>query len=295
MTVARKTQAIGITSALFAALSGGSVLAQSAADAYGPQPVGTPFSQPAGPMPQTIDPASVQAQISGPMPQSQPQQPSMPARETFAPVPVQPSPAVPPDSPVQPTTWQILNQAKALLEQNQPNRALPLIREFIGQRPLEPEGYFWEGVALDNLQQVENALTAYARGVQQVLKAGMDSAELRMNAANDLLKLKRLDLAIEQYKRAALIDPGLAIVQLNLGRALVEKDDIDGALQCFQRCEDLHFTPYQLSYYRAKALKKVGRTQDAKAQVLMALSKLDASSDASAKLRQEFAELLNAR
>lgn len=324
MTVRRKTHAFWLIGALLAALFNCSARAQNPYDGYGPQPVGMPSSQPAGPMPAQAfgtvpmpggDPAATQVSPAGPLPQFQPLPASQPVPEQPAPIPVQQAvlpPFVPPyqampaaqTQPVAPPApvnaapsggeaWQFLGQAKALLEQNQPNRALPLIRQFIDRRPLEPEGYFWEGVALDNLQQVENALTAYAHGIQQVMKAGMDSAEMRMNVGNDLLKLKRLDLAIVQYQRAAVIDPGLAIVQLNLGRALVEKDDVEAALQCFQRCEDLHFTPYQLSYYRAKALKKVGRTQDAKAQVLMALSKLDASSDASSKLRQEFAELLN--
>jgi tetratricopeptide (TPR) repeat protein len=218
-------------------------------------------------------------------------QPAPAGTAGFQPAPAVPSPPAPP--PV--NAWSILAQARGLIEENKIQAALPLIKEFIKLRPLEPEGYFWQGVALDNLQQTEAALAAYSQGCTQVMKAGMDSAELRMNAGNDLLKLRRVDLAIQQYQRAAQIDPGLPLVQLNLGRALIEKGDIEGALQCFQRCEDLHFKPYQLSYYRAKALKKVGRVDDARAQVQMALSKLNDGSDASKRLRQEFSDLLGAQ
>lgn len=194
--------------------------------------------------------------------------------------------------PYNANVWDNLTQVRMLIQQNQPLQALPLVQEFVRQKPLEPEGFFWQGVIYDNLGRVDQALISYAAGVHQVLRAGMDCAELRLNFANDLLKVNRIDDAIDQYRRAAQIDPGLPIVQLNLGRALVEKGDVEGALECFQRCEDLHYNPYQLSYYRAKAFVKAGRAPDARAQVLTALSKLNASSQAAVKLKQEFAAIL---
>jgi tetratricopeptide (TPR) repeat protein len=198
-----------------------------------------------------------------------------------------------PNTPAaKPSPWLMLNQARALLQQAQPQQALNLATEFVRLKPLEPEGYFWQGVALDNLGRTQPALRSYEIGIQQTLKAGMDSAELRMNAGNALLKLGRLDDAIVQYRRAVEIDPGLALAHLNLGRALVEKGDVEGALECFQRCEDLHFKPYQLSYYRAKAFVRAGRIADAKAQVVTALSKLDKTSTVSARLQQEFSSVL---
>jgi len=216
-------------------------------------------------------------QVAGP----QPDQPSVPMS------------AYPPVNSSSP--WNLLNQARAYIQQGQPQQALSLSQQFIAIKPLEPEGYFWEGVAYDNMMQTQNAVHVYEIGLQQVLAAGMDSAELRMNMGNDLLKLAQVDAAISQYKRAQEIDPGLPLIPLNLGRALVEKGDIDGALECFQRCEDLHFKPYQLSYYRAKAFIRAGRIADAKAQVLTALSKLHEGSPASVRIQQEFAGILSAQ
>lgn len=254
---------------------------------YGPQPAAVQQATTAGPMPY-VPPVSSLPQLN---PVNQPG--AGPVQSPAVPPAYQPVP--PANKVAQSNPWNLLNNARAMIYQGQPQNALQLISEFIKLKPLEPEGYFWRGVALDNMQQTEQALSAYAAGVQQVLKAGMDSAELRMNAGNDLLKLGRLEQAIEQYRRAAQIDPGLPLVHLNLGRALIEKGDYNSALECFQRCEDLHYKPYQLSYYRAKALKKAGRIDDARAQVLMALSKLTDGSPASLKLKQEFSDLLSSR
>lgn len=220
------------------------------------------------------------------------------AQEPYAYGPEPAPAAAPPSSMPPPTTappanvWGLLNQARAHIQQAQPQQALALTEQFIQFRPLEPEGYFWQGVAWDNMMRTQQAVMCYEKGIQQVLRAGMDSAELRMNIANDLLKLGRIDDAIAQYRRAAQIDPGLPLVHLNLGRALIEKGDIDEALECFQRCEDLHFKPSQLAYYRAKAMIRAGRIADAKTQVLSSLSKLNETSPLSQKLREEFSQVL---
>lgn len=266
---------------VFMAAAIGPCAAQNPYEGYGPQPME------AGPQPQPQPPQAFQPPQPQPQPQQafQPPQPQPPPPQAFQPYNPQ-SAKVP---------WDLLNQARALIQENKAQSAMPLIADFIRLKPLEPEGYFWQGVALDNMSQTDAALGAYWTGIQQVLKAGMDSAELRLNAANDLLKKGRLDDALEQYRRAAQIDPGLPIVQLNLGRALIEKGDVEHALECFQRCEDLHFKPYQLSYYRAKALKKAGRLQDARAQALSALSQIPPGTPTSLNLKQEFADVLTSQ
>jgi tetratricopeptide (TPR) repeat protein len=188
--------------------------------------------------------------------------------------------------------WNVLARGRQLVRGGQPQQALPIIRQFISLKPMEPEGYFWQGVALDNINQTNDALTSFRKGIEQVLLAGMDSAELRLNAGNVLFKQGQTADAIVQYKRAVEIDPRLALAQLNLGRALIETGDITGALNCFSRCDDLHFEVAQLPYYRAKALLKAGRRDDARAQVLTALSRLPAGHTVATKIKQEFAELL---
>lgn len=188
--------------------------------------------------------------------------------------------------------WGRLGIVRQLVREGKQRQALPLVQEFIRMKPLEPEGYFWEGVVYDNLGQSRKAIEAYSKGCEQVQKIGMDSAELRMNAGNVFLKEGQIDEAIKQYRRSAAVDPGLALVQLNLGRALIEKNELEQALVCFQRCEDLHFLPPQLSYYRAKALLKAGRAPDAIAQVRTTLLQLPEGHSLSLKIKEEFADLL---
>jgi tetratricopeptide (TPR) repeat protein len=201
-----------------------------------------------------------------------------------------------PQMPAQPqfqfNVWTLLNQARTQIQQGNPQKALEYSQQFINLRPLEPEGYFWQGVAYDNLLQTGLAVQSYDRAVQGVLKAGMDSAELRMNLGNDLMKLKRVDDAIAQYRRAVQIDPQLPLAHLNLGRALVEKGETSEAMECFQRCEDLHFKPSQLAYYRAKALIRAGRPGEAQAHLQTALSTFGETSPVSQKLKQEFSQVL---
>ena len=191
--------------------------------------------------------------------------------------------------------WTLLNQARGQIQQGNPQKALEYSQQFINLRPLEPEGYFWQGVSYDNLLQTGLAVSSYEKAVHGVLKAGMDSAELRMNLANDLMKLKRLDDAIAQYRRAAQIDSQLPLVHLNLGRALIEKGEIDEAMDCFQRCEELHFKPSQLAYYRAKAMIRAGRTADAKTHLQSALSTFSENSPVSQRLREEFPQVFSAQ
>jgi tetratricopeptide (TPR) repeat protein len=196
------------------------------------------------------------------------------------------------DANPQSTPWNRLARARELIGSCRFRDALPVIEEFIAECPLEPEGYFWQGVALDGLNHTAEALAADMKGIGQVLRAGMDSAELRINAGNLMMKQGHFADALVQFKRAEQIDPELPLVQLNLGRNLTELGDSQAALSCFQRCEDMHFEPIQLSYYRAKALLKVGRRDDAREQVRRALSKLPEESAVTRKIKEEFAELL---
>jgi tetratricopeptide (TPR) repeat protein len=269
---------------LFSLSIGSTVCAQqpyfepAPADVAGPQPT-------AGPEPEPV----LQFQQS---PASQPTA-STPLREP-APNTVPTPPSHPPVLPAD-SSWAQLEKGRQLIREKRPREALRDIEAFICEQPLEPEGYFWQAVAFDNLNETDHALNAYTKAIQQVLKAGMDSAELRMNTGNVLLKQGKTQAAIEQYKRAAVVDPGLGIVQLNLGRALVQTGDSEGALKCFQRCADLHFQPPQLAYYQAKALLLAGRKDDARLQVQNALSKLAAGDEVAKKIKQEFAELLQSQ
>lgn len=172
--------------------------------------------------------------------------------------------------------WDLLLRARQDLTAGNLERALAHAQRFIDAKPLEPEGYFWEGVIYDELDDHAAALRSYKEAVDTVLKAGMDSADLRVNLGNALLKLGKGEDAIWQFRRAIEIDSRLAMAHLNLGRAYLEKEEPAKALECFQHCRELHCNAPQLYYYSAKAYKQLGRTAEAQAQAEQALEKLPA-------------------
>ena len=204
------------------------------------------------------------SETAGPLPLVPYTVPAIPAPASSVPtisVPALPSPAVPapPALPVSPAAVSQLGLERSAkwsvasrLRNGEAVQALPLIQQFIVANPLEPEGYFWQAAALDELHEFDQALQAYSKALSESTKVGMDSAELRMNVGNVLLKQGKTSQAIEQYQRAAAVDPGLPLVQLNLGRALLAQNDTVGALACFQRCVAQHFEPVQLPYYRSQ-------------------------------------------
>lgn len=198
---------------------------------------------------------------------------------------------VPPEDIVQ-DPWTTLNQAKRLLNEGKPNEALQCARDFISFRPLEPEGYFWQGIALEAQRDFGAALKSYLEGIERANKLSMDCAELHVNAGNVLLKQGQYAQAIEQYRIAQTIDPTLATAPLNLGRALTLAGDPQAALVCFKECENLHFDPQQLAYYKAKALLAAGRTDEAKDEILKLLSRLQPQDKTAQTIKQEFAQLL---
>lgn len=250
-------------------------------------------------MPQSPSfPPPAQPQLYGPEPTANPVsgQPHMesPGSTLLAPPPEAGSSAPPQQSPASiaaRSTWSTLASARQLVRSGKSAQASQLVEQFISSRPAEPEGYFWRGVILDNMNRPEDALAAFQQATELSIKSGMDSAELRMNRANALLKLGRNDEAIAEYKRAESVDPELGLAALNLGRAFIQIGDYAEALKCFQRCDALHFQPLQLAYYRAKALRGAGRVDEAKTQLSTALSRSPAN-EMTRSMRREFADLL---
>lgn len=186
-------------------------------------------------------------------------------------------------------TWDLLTQTRQLLNAGQLQQALATVQQFIRNKPLEPEGYFWQAVIYDELDDTKFALRSYNAAVDTVLKAGMDSADLRVNLGNALLKMGKTEDALWQYRRAVEIDSRLPMAHLNLGRALLQKGQAMQALDCFSRCRDLHFSSPQLFYYSAKAYQQMGRRQEAQSQIQLVLEKLPPGPSRD-RIAREFAQ-----
>jgi tetratricopeptide (TPR) repeat protein len=186
----------------------------------------------------------------------------------------------------------ILIQAQKMLAANETQQAMPLIAKYISLNPKDPEGYYWQGIAFDILDLPENACLAYNKSIEQAGLRGLDSAELRVDIANVLLKLHRTNDAITHYERAIEINPQLTYAYINLARALIEKGDYERCLDNLDKAISLNpnFTAKQLFYYRIKALVKLARKHEAEQELQILLSKIS-NEKTKNEIQHEFAEL----
>ncbi|MBY0552328.1 MAG: tetratricopeptide repeat protein [Candidatus Obscuribacterales bacterium] len=190
-----------------------------------------------------------------------------------------------------PRTESLLRSGRNMLDRGQVEAALDLFRKYTDSKPIDPEGYFWEGVALDEAGNLEEAAQAYETAIEKADSLDLNSAEIWTNLGNVLLKTNKLDSAEEKFKKAIEIDPHLVPARLNLARVLIEKNECQGALESLNRCADLHFNGPQLAYYRAKALLKLGRPEEAAVQVDKLLLQLPVDSELRLRAQQEFAAI----
>lgn len=185
--------------------------------------------------------------------------------------------AAPPDANSPPTSgyrkatgrqpsWAILARAKPILLSGNPAQAIELIQQFVAMQPLEPEGYFWLGLAYDELDQPDQAIAAYRKAVTQALIVGMDCAELHTNLGNALLKGAKLDEALVEFQRAIELDPKSSAARLNLARTLIAKQQGQEAIDALNKCNPKTTPQAQLHYYRAKAFLLLGKSQEAQAE-----------------------------
>lgn len=163
-------------------------------------------------------------------------------------------------------SWAILARAKPMLLSGNAAQAMELIQQFVALQPLEPEGYFWLGLALDETDQPEQALGAYRQAVKQALTVGMDCAELHTNLGNTLLKLGQADEALQEFQRAIELEPQSWAAYMSMARTFLVKEQPQQALDCLKKCERGSPPQAQLHYYKAKALKALGNVQAAQAE-----------------------------
>lgn len=160
---------------------------------------------------------------------------------------------------------QVLKDGRKLIDQRRYEEAVVRFRQYCLMRPAEANGYFWSGVTYDEMGNYSASEKSYRDAITRAENEGMDSAEIRTNLGNALLKQRKLDDAIAEYKRATEVNPLYALSYLNLARAYIEKGDGHTALAMLDRCDELHFKGLHFKYYKAKALLLLDRKEDASA------------------------------
>jgi tetratricopeptide (TPR) repeat protein len=186
----------------------------------------------------------------------------------------------------------LVKSGRAMLDQGRREEALDLFARYNQYRPGDPEGLFWQAVALDECGRTAESVQIYRAAAQSAEDQDLACAEVWTNLGNVYLKTGKVDEAIDAYLRASSIDPELVPAKLNLARAQIEKGDCLSALESLNRCTDLHYNGPQLSYYRAKAFLKLGRIEEASTHVDKLLMQLP-EGPRKADVKREFGYLLN--
>lgn len=186
----------------------------------------------------------------------------------------------------------LLQQGRQCLDIKQYERALTLFQQF-SQTALEnPEGYFWQGIAFDEMGRYEDAFRAYKQAINCCEENNLDSVEIRLNLGNALLKLHKPEEAIVQYHRAINIDRRATGAYLNLSRAFIEKADWPAALESLKQAAKLGNDTPQLSYYRVKALVGAGLKAEASVELDLLLKRLNDGPQKNL-IKKEFESLLS--
>src|SRR5690242_17411314 len=82
-----------------------------------------------------------------------------------------------PYQPQQDEADQVLMNGRQAISARRPSQSLPCFQKYVKLRPHDPRGYFWLGMALDELGDLKGALSAYTDSLEEGKKVGMDSEE----------------------------------------------------------------------------------------------------------------------
>lgn len=142
------------------------------------------------------------------------------------------------------------------------------------------EQYFADACAAEQEARLQDAVTAYRRGLQ----IGGSNAVLCFNLANVLFVLGEFAEAVEHFQKAVGLRPAFAEAWNNLGVVLVESDKTERALVALQRAVTLEPDRAEAQYNLADLLDELGQSAAA-AKHWRAYLRLDADSDWAAHAR----------
>jgi tetratricopeptide (TPR) repeat protein len=109
--------------------------------------------------------------------------------------------------------------------------ALERFRDAIALEPRAAEGYFNLGIALRNLNRLDDAIAAFEHAVS--LRPTWPEA--RFNLANAFRDANRREPAIATFRAAVELRPTYTKALNNLGNLLFDRDELDEAEQTFQK------------------------------------------------------------
>jgi tetratricopeptide (TPR) repeat protein len=123
-----------------------------------------------------------------------------------------------------------LTLGRAAFDARDFNRALQAFYRFSTQRPNNLAVHFWLATTLSALGRDQEAQKEYASCLQLSASIGLDSAEMRTDLGNNLIRQGLIKEPMFDYKRAITIDPRSPSPYLGLAKCLIETGNFDEAL-----------------------------------------------------------------
>jgi tetratricopeptide (TPR) repeat protein len=124
----------------------------------------------------------------------------------------------------------VLQQAYALYEQKEYEKALAAFQQAVGLLPDDPSTWNGLGSALESLKRFEDAVEAYTHAIE----LSSDSAYLYRNRANILLELDRLTEAEKDIAKAASLEPDHPYTNARQGYLALARGNFTDALSHFE-------------------------------------------------------------
>ena len=173
----------------------------------------------------TLVQSTAEAQTPVPVPVQTQAQPQQPAQQ-----PTQQPAQQPTQQPAKSIDITDLKAGRAAFDARQYDDALRSFSKFRDQRPNNLSVHFWLATTLAALGRDKEAVAEYVDCLDLSKSIGLDSAELRHNLGNALVRGGYLKEPLFDFQRAAAIDPKRPAPYLGLAKCLIESGNFDEAL-----------------------------------------------------------------
>lgn len=147
-----------------------------------------------------------------------------------------------------------LQEARAAHRQGSPTRAIPSYEKALAQMPDDAEALSLYGLALVQAGRPSEAEKPLRRAVEK--EPGQPA--FRTNLAELLFKVGETEAAIAELRQATAGASTYAPAFVRLGRALVERADLNGAVDAFDRALQLKPDDHQTALMLTRALGATG-------------------------------------